>query len=112
MPIVNQSVWKETATMYILTSCPPGYQLINSTDGDSSGIFSHDSQECKACKAGQYIIDPNTDSCQLCPAGKKPKVPHSFAHYTSWYCRDAPSSSHVHFLQVPNALMETHLSRW
>ena len=69
IPTVNRSTWIKTATMYFLTACPPGYQLINSTDGDSVGIFSQESQECKACSAGQYIVNPNTDTCQPCPTG-------------------------------------------
>ena len=60
--------WERTKSMYLLRSCPIGYRLVNSTAGTSSGIFSHDSQECVACLPGQYIV-PGGDVCQTCPAG-------------------------------------------
>ena len=61
--------WTTTRGIYILTSCPAGYQLINSTAGTSQGVFSTDIQQCIACQPGKYIINPNTDVCQNCPPG-------------------------------------------
>lgn len=58
--------WIESDQMYILVNCPQGYQLINSS-GD--GKFSHGLQECKRCLPGQYIVNPNKDSCNECPEG-------------------------------------------
>ena len=61
--------WKEVDGIFILTSCPEGFELINSTDGTSKGVFSNDAQECRACLPDQYILNPNTDTCQNCPPG-------------------------------------------
>ena len=62
-------VWSILGGLYILISCPAGYQLINSTSGTSKGIFSNALQECRACLPGQYIINPDFDACQQCPPG-------------------------------------------
>ena len=62
-------IWALRNGIYFLRSCPAGFQLINSTSGTSSGTFSHDQQRCRACLSGQYIIDPDHDNCQNCPAG-------------------------------------------
>jgi hypothetical protein len=70
IPTVPDSVWVISNGMYRLVTCPPGHQLINSTDGSSSGTFSQDIQNCKACSPGQYIVDPNSDVCQNCPFGE------------------------------------------
>jgi hypothetical protein len=59
--------WIESDRMFILVTCPQGYQLINSS-GD--GRFYHGLQECKQCQSGQYIINPNLDSCHFCPEGR------------------------------------------
>lgn len=64
--------WRDVFGMYVLTSCPAGYQLINSTIGTSQGVFSSTQQQCRKCNAGDYIIDPNTDTCQKCPSGVDP----------------------------------------
>jgi hypothetical protein len=61
--------WEIEASAYILKSCPNGYQLVNSTNGNSRGMFSHDRQHCKQCLPGQYIIDPNIHECKMCPQG-------------------------------------------
>ncbi len=61
--------WMETDQMYLLVNCPKGYQLINSSAG---GNFIHGLQECKRCLSGQYIINPNMDSCHKCPQGIAP----------------------------------------
>ena len=61
--------WAVMRGEYVLTSCPAGYQLINSTAGTSKGVFSSTLQQCRACLPGQYIVNPNTDECQQCPPG-------------------------------------------
>ena len=61
--------WKLDDDQYRLINCPAGTQLINSTNGDFRGTYSHDSQQCKQCLSTEYIINPNTDSCQICPPG-------------------------------------------
>ena len=69
---VNQkenSTWFDVDGVYHLISCPPGFQLINSTSGTSRGEFASDLQQCRECSVGQYIINPNTDECQECPPG-------------------------------------------
>ena len=61
--------WLAHGGIYVLVSCPRGYQLVNSTNGDSSGVFSNQNQQCVACLPGKYIVDPNTDVCTQCPKG-------------------------------------------
>ena len=61
--------WTQVGGIYVLTSCPEGYALINSIDGTSKGVFSSDAQECKPCQTDQYILNPNNDTCQTCPPG-------------------------------------------
>jgi hypothetical protein len=65
----DKEIWRVIDGMYILFSCPSGYQKINSTAGTSNGEFSSISQQCKVCLPEQYIVNPNTDSCQQCPPG-------------------------------------------
>ena len=60
-------VWVVSNAMYVLRSCPQGHQLVNSST--SSKVFSHDLQECLACPSGQYIVSPNSGTCQNCPKG-------------------------------------------
>ena len=62
--------WLVHGGIYVLVSCPRGYQLVNSTNGDSSGAFSNQNQQCVACLPGKYIVDPNTDVCTQCPKGE------------------------------------------
>jgi hypothetical protein len=62
-------VWGVRNGVYVLESCPAGHRLINSTAGTSSGTFSNAAQQCAACLPGQYVLDPNRDACQDCPAG-------------------------------------------
>jgi hypothetical protein len=62
--------WSRDATSneYVLVSCPAGYSKVTKVTG--SNTFSHDAQRCLRCiKPFQYIINPNTDSCQICPVG-------------------------------------------
>ena len=61
--------WGILNGIYILQSCPAGYQLINSSSGGSAGLFSNELQQCRKCPMGKYIINSNTDECQSCPAG-------------------------------------------
>ena len=44
--------WKAVDGVYRVTSCPAGFQLINSTAGTSRGQFSSNQQQCKACLPG------------------------------------------------------------
>jgi len=68
--IQNKSgLWEAVEGVYRVISCPAGSQLINSTAGTSQGTFSNSLQQCKACLPGQYIINPDTDTCQECPPG-------------------------------------------
>lgn len=62
-------IWIPVDGIYVLIDCPKAFQLVNSTNGMSHGIFSNSLQQCRACIAGQYIINPNSDSCQTCPPG-------------------------------------------
>ena len=64
-------LWQAVGGIYRLVSCPAGYELINSSAGTSHGDFSSNMQQCKGCLSGQYIINPDTDTCQECPPGGK-----------------------------------------
>jgi hypothetical protein len=99
-PSVRGSIWvpildlATRITTQRLTSCPPGpeirvcvaglslieiesfafsagHSLINKT---STGDFSSQIQECKACQSGQYIIYPDLDTCANCPRGIRCKI--------------------------------------
>ena len=72
--------WIVVNGLYVLVSCPPGYQLINSTAGTSKGVFANNLQECRACLPGAYIINPNIDECQQCPPGSS--IGNAFFRYT------------------------------
>ena len=63
--------WMVYKGMFVLFNCPAHHQLVNSTDGTSRGVFSHDSQQCKPCDSSEYIINPNVGSCQKCPKGAR-----------------------------------------
>jgi hypothetical protein len=65
----DDEIWHVIDGEYILISCPSGYQKINSTAGTSKGRFSSILQQCKVCLPEQYIVNPDTDSCQQCPPG-------------------------------------------
>lgn len=62
--------WLIVGGVYLLQRCPAGYQLVNSSSGSSSGVFSNALQQCQKCLPGKYIINPNHDQCRICPAGK------------------------------------------
>jgi hypothetical protein len=68
--IFSVGKWEQEGGAYVLKHCPGGFQLVNSTNGDSRGTFSHDRQQCKPCLPGQYIINSNTDECEDCPLGQ------------------------------------------
>jgi hypothetical protein len=69
-------VWVQDAGIYLLKSCAPGSQLINTTD---TGKLNVDEQKCRPCGVTTYIIDQihgckkcpkgagNPSNCQLCP---------------------------------------------
>jgi hypothetical protein len=71
-------VWVQVADRYLLKSCAPGSQLINTTD-TQPGVLDVDEQKCRACGVTTYIIDQmhgckkcpkgagNPSNCQLCP---------------------------------------------
>lgn len=50
---------------YRLIQCPAGHSLVNSVNG----VFNHDAQQCRKCESGEYIMDPNRETCKPCPAG-------------------------------------------
>jgi hypothetical protein len=59
-------VWEfvESKVAFVLKSCPPGHQLINS----SAGVFNPTLQQCAACGAAKYIVDREAP-CMDCPKG-------------------------------------------
>ena len=58
-------VWAQVAGRYLLKSCAPGSQLINTTD---TGVFNVDAQKCRPCGVTTYIID-QMHGCMRCPKG-------------------------------------------
>ena len=56
----KDEVWVEVSGQYLLRSCPPGKQLINTT-GD--GILDVNGQRCRPCNPTTYILD-QLHSCQ------------------------------------------------
>jgi hypothetical protein len=58
-------VWVQVADRYLLKSCAPGSQLINT---DDTGVFDVDEQKCRPCGATTYIID-QMHGCKKCPKG-------------------------------------------
>ena len=66
--LVNASTWVEDPQqgIYVLQSCPAGYQLIN-TLPDSSD-FSYISQECQLCPASFFCVGGSEMAIQ-CPTG-------------------------------------------
>jgi hypothetical protein len=58
-------VWVQEAGIYLLKSCAPGSQLINTTD---TGRLNVDEQKCRPCGVTTYIID-QMHGCKKCPKG-------------------------------------------
>ena len=60
--------WIVSDGVYLLISCPDGYQLV---DYAQMGTFSQTNQQCVACSPDQYITDSDNSSiiCQQCPVG-------------------------------------------
>ena len=63
--LVNGSIWTldRDAGVYILDSCPAGYERLNTA---ASGEFSYAAQECRICAAGQYCLG-GIASARTCP---------------------------------------------
>ena len=51
--------------MFLLRSCPPGHQLINTTN---DGALDVDGQRCSKCQPNTYIVD-QMRPCVKCPKG-------------------------------------------
>eukprot|EP00961_Rhodomonas_salina_P038938 523349-Rhodomonas_salina.2 len=67
-PIIGTWTRASVGDEYILEECPDGYRLVNSTDGSSSGTFSHDRQTCESCPSTKYIIHFMFE-CKKCQEG-------------------------------------------
>ena len=66
-PLVGN--WTPTALgFYQLVACPPGYSLRSAVKTGSQKL-----QTCQKCLPGYYVLDPNTDDCQMCPPGGGPE---------------------------------------
>jgi hypothetical protein len=62
-------VWVQDAGRYLLKSCAPGSQLINTTDtGETQPTLDVDAQKCRPCGVTTYIID-QMHGCKKCPKG-------------------------------------------
>ena len=57
--------WTVVDGIYILKSCPPGYQLLNSTSGTSQETFSYDVQQCTCLPGYELLLD---QTCSVCPS--------------------------------------------
>ncbi len=66
-----EGTWErsDVTDFFMLLNCSDGYSLVNSLDGTSSGVFSHQLQRCEQCSPQQYVIRPDMHSCQRCPLG-------------------------------------------
>jgi hypothetical protein len=64
---VKGATWSQNmeSGQYILTSCPPGYEILNT---DKRGSFSAENQECHLCPALFYCLGGST-SRLVCPSG-------------------------------------------
>ena len=65
---ISGSVWTPDLNLgqYILTSCPPGYVLVNTF---GNGIFSYINQECQLCPASYYCEGRATTGAIPCAEG-------------------------------------------
>ena len=61
----EDEVWEEVDGQYLLRACPPGSQLINTTD---DGKLDVEAQRCRPCGVTTYIID-QIHGCMKCPKG-------------------------------------------
>jgi hypothetical protein len=66
--IIEGEVWEEVAGQFLLRSCPPGHQIINTTDGSVGSPLDVDAQRCVKCLPTTYIID-QLYPCVKCPKG-------------------------------------------
>ena len=64
-PIAAGEKWEELGGMFLLRSCPPGHQLINTTN---DGALDVDGQRCSKCQPNTYIVD-QMRPCVKCPKG-------------------------------------------
>ena len=64
-PIAPGEKWEELGGMLLLRSCPPGHQLINTTN---DGALDVDGQRCSKCQPNTYIVD-QMHPCVKCPKG-------------------------------------------
>ena len=66
-PKVSGSVWTRNGSIYVLLSCPTGYQVAST---GPSGAFDATAQECQPCREGTECVDESCVECRACPAGK------------------------------------------
>ena len=57
------------AGIFVLTGCSAGFSLRSTNKAESEYL-----QRCEQCAPGYYIVNPDTDDCQLCPLGGGPQV--------------------------------------
>ena len=53
--LMEGEVWKEVEGRILLRACPPGHQLINTTE---DGVLNVGAQKCIPCGPSRYIVDP------------------------------------------------------
>ena len=60
--------WSIQDGMYILTSCPTGHKVVNTSSADDT-FFSHDRQMCEVCGKGEECTTEACVSCSKCAPG-------------------------------------------
>ena len=76
IPVINGSVWNRNGSIYILISCPLGYQILASNPASQICVACGKGAECtvgpcsvcSACPLGFYKSEVSTSPCQPCPA--------------------------------------------
>ena len=60
--------WSIMGSMYVLTSCPIGHKVVNTSSADDT-LFSHDQQMCEVCGKGEECTAEACVSCSPCAPG-------------------------------------------
>ena len=60
--------WSRTPPMFLLTSCPIGHKVVNTSSADNT-LFSHDRQMCEVCGKGEECTAEACVSCSPCAPG-------------------------------------------
>ena len=53
--LMKGEVWEEVEGRFLLRACPPGHQLITTTE---DGVLNLGAQKCNPCGPARYTVDP------------------------------------------------------